>query len=132
MSRHGNSAAVVIANGAAITGALNLDTLSGVAQDGAVTPQKVGMRLGGLIMPASWTAASLTFQISADGVNFVDLRDKYDNEVTVTVAANMGYLLDLVDWVTLPYLKIRSGTAAAPVNQLASRTLTLLLRATGV
>jgi hypothetical protein len=132
MSRHGNSATVTIASGAALTAALNLDTLSGVAQDDSVVSQKLGMRLGGIIMPSAWTAANLTFQVSADGTNFFDLHDKYDNEIAVTVAASSGYLLDLADWMTFPYLKIRSGTAAAPVNQAATRNLVLLLRATGV
>jgi len=132
MSRHGNSATVTIASGTAITSVLTLDTIAGVAQDYSAAPQKTGMRLGGLIMPSAWTAANLTFQVSADGVSFVDLHDKYDNEVVVTVTANNGYLLDLADWITLPYLKIRSGTSAAPVNQVANRSLILLLRATGV
>jgi len=132
MSRHGNSATVSIASGAALTAALNLDMLSGVSQDDNVVSQKLGMRLGGIIMPSAWTAASLTFQVSADGTNFFDLHDKYDSEVAVTVTANNSYLLDLADWITFPYLKIRSGTSAAPVNQAATRSLILLLRATGV
>ena len=132
MSRHGDYAAATIASGAALTGALALDSISNVSQDGNVAPQKLGMRLGGIIMPSAWTVAGLSFQVSADGVNFFDLHDKYDSEITVPVVANTAYLLDIADWITLPYLKIRSGTSAVPVNQAASRTLTLLLRATGV
>ncbi len=132
MSRHGDSALVTIASGSALTAALALDSISGVSQDDNVVPQKIGMRLGGLIMPAAWTAANLTFQVSADGIAFADLHDKYDNEIVVTVTANNAYLFDLADWITFPWLKIRSGTSAVPVNQTASRGLTLLLRATGV
>lgn len=132
MSRHGNYATVTISSGTALTSALTLDTISGVTETFNAMSQKLGMRLGGIIMPSAWTAANLTFQVSADGISFHDLRDKYDAEVMVSVSANNGYVLDLADWLTLPYLKIRSGTAAAPVNQAATRTLTLLLRATGV
>lgn len=132
MSRHGNSAIITIASGTALSSALSLDVISGVPQNDSVAPQKVGMRLGGLMMPSAWTSAALTFQASADGVTFADLHDKYDNEITLTVSANNAYVLDLADWVTLPYLKIRSGTSAVPVNQSALRSLTLLLRATGV
>lgn len=132
MSRHGNFATATITNGTALTGALNLDILANVPQDFAVTAQKQGMRLGGIIMPAGWTAANLTFQISADGVSFVNMYDKYGSEVVVAVAAGQGHVLDFADYITLPWLKIRSGTAATPVNQAADRSLTLLLRATGV
>jgi hypothetical protein len=132
MSRHGNFATVTLNSGTALTAALALDTLSGVNENFQAVSQKQGMRLGGLIMPSAWTAASLSFQISADGVSFNDLRDKYDNEIVVTVTANNAYLFDLADWITFPFLKIRSGTAAAPINQAATRSLTLLLRATGV
>lgn len=132
MSRHGNSATISIASGSALSGAISLDTISGVPETYNAVSQKLGMRLGGIIMPAAWTAASLTFQVSADGVTFNDLRDKYDSEIAVTVNANNAYLLDLADWITFPWLKIHSGTSATPVNQAATRTLTLLLRATGV
>ncbi|MEJ0062403.1 MAG: hypothetical protein WDO70_04180 [Alphaproteobacteria bacterium] len=132
MSRHGNYATATISSGASITGALNLDAISGVAEAGQAVSQKLGMRLGGIVMPAAWTAAGLTFQVSADGTSFFDLRDKNDNEVTMTVSAGKAYLLDLADWVTVPWIKIRSGASASAVNQGADRTLTLLLRATGV
>jgi hypothetical protein len=132
MSRHGNFATAIITTGTALSAAINLDTAAGVPENMQSISQRVGMRLGGIIMPPAWTAASLSFQISADGVTFADLRDRFDTEITATVTANNAYLFDLVDWVTFPWLRIRSGTAVTPVNQVASRTLTLLLRATGV
>lgn len=82
-------------------------------------------KLVGIQMPAAWTAASLTFQGSWDGVTYADI---YDNatERTYTVAASRFLALNVGDWVGIRYIKVRSGTSGTPVNQGAARSITLL------
>ena len=83
-------------------------------------------------MPAGWDAASLTFQKSTDGVNFEDVHDDAGNEVTAQVTASVSITIGegtaagkakREDFLGAPFLKIRSGTSAAPVNQGAERQL---------
>lgn len=100
-----------IANNAALSGTIDIGTNS----------------LFAIVMPASWTAANLTFQVSADGANFFDLYDDAGTEVTFTAAAsrviqnsNPGR------WLGFRYLKVRSGTSGTPVNQGGARSLTII------
>lgn len=76
-------------------------------------------------MPASWTTANLTFQVSEDGTTFYDLYNDAGTEYTVTAAANRVLRLTLADWLAVRYMKIRSGTTGSAVNQAAARTLKL-------
>lgn len=82
-------------------------------------------RLHTIMMPAAWTAANLTFQVSADGVSFIDLFNAA-GEVVVTAAAARALALDQAMFPAFRHVKIRSGTAGVPVNQVAARDLTLL------
>ena len=97
-------------------------SLSGSADLGGTT-------LSGYIMPAAWTAADLTFQGSVDGANFSDIYDSFGNEVSHSVAASRFVALNPADFAGIRYLKIRSGTTGAPVNQAAERIVTLVTRA---
>ncbi|MFA6280382.1 MAG: hypothetical protein WC612_06285 [Bdellovibrionales bacterium] len=102
-----------IAAGAALSGAVNLG----------------GLRLFGLVMPAAWTAAGITFQVSYDGgTSWSNLYDANGNEVSVTVAASRAIALDPVTFAAISMIKVRSGTAAAPVNQIAAAAVQLVLR----
>ncbi|HBY62160.1 MAG TPA: hypothetical protein DEH78_20260 [Solibacterales bacterium] len=83
-------------------------------------------------IPAAWTAAALTFQVSKDNSTFMNLYDAA-GEVSIAsaavVASGVVGLSDnlqaiLGEW---PYFKIRSGTAGTPVAQGADRTLTVYL-----
>ena len=87
-----------------------------------------GHYLAAIIMPAVWTDAPITFQASADGVTYNDVHDTAGTEVTVTVAASRLIVLPPTDWYPVPFLRVRSGPSATPVNQLAARMLTLLAR----
>ncbi len=88
-----------------------------------------GLRLFGIVMPAAWTAAALTFQVSFDeGASWSNLYDANGSEVNVTVAASRAITLDPVVFAAVPMLKVRSGTAAAPVNQTAAAALQLVVR----
>ena len=86
----------------------------------------------GIIMPTGWTAAALTFQASIDGDNFFDLYDQAGTETNIpTAASRFVGGLDALNFGSFNYLKVRSGTTGTPVNQAASRELTLVLRNAG-
>lgn len=84
------------------------------------------LRLEGVIMPAAWTAADLTFQVSRDGSAFQNLFDDADNEVIVQAAASRNVALRddvkkaFSGW---RWLRVRSGTSGTPVAQAAERTI---------
>lgn len=80
--------------------------------------------VSGIIMPAEWTAASLTFQGSHDGVTFVNIRNDSGDEYVIPADASWGIVLS----APLPFrhIKVRSGTSGTPVNQAAERTLELV------
>lgn len=100
----------LIANGASLSGAIDMG----------------GRTLAGIQIPAAWTAADMTFMASFDGVNYFILRDQTGTEVQLTVAANYLIHTTLASWQGIRYLKVRSGTSGAPVNQGADRTITLV------
>jgi hypothetical protein len=87
-----------------------------------------GHYLSAIVMPATWTAAVITFQASADGVTYNDVHDIAGTEIAVTTAAGRMIVLPPTDWYPVPFIRIRSGTSAVPVNQLAERLLGLLVR----
>jgi hypothetical protein len=70
-----------------------------------------------ITVPQEFTGSSLTFQVSTDGKFYNDLYDAKGNEIAVT--ANPDSSIVLVEpWVRLiPYIKFRSGTRDAPVEQ---------------
>jgi len=77
-------------------------------------------------MPTGWTAASLTFQVSEDGVTYQNHYDDAGNEVTLTVAASRSVQVTPDSLQGALYLKVRSGTSGSAVNQGAERVLTLV------
>jgi hypothetical protein len=84
--------------------------------------------LVGILYPAAWTAAGLSFQVSFDGVTYHVLRDDAGTEITKGVTAGQFRYLDPTEFMSAIYLKLQSGTSGTPVNQLAARTLTLYTR----
>lgn len=84
--------------------------------------------LVGIVMPAAWTAASITFQVTPDDVNFSELYDGAGNEVTLTAAAGQFLQIDPTKWRGITAVKVRSGTAATPVAQAVQAVLTLITR----
>ena len=112
---YAQSVDVVIASGATgLSAAVDLKGLTPVA----------------IQMPATWVAADLTFQMSLDGgTTYCNLYDEDGNEVAVKAAASQVVALStLANFWGGGLLKVRSGTAAVPVNQTASRTLILSAR----
>jgi len=110
---------VTIAASGSLSGGANLN-----GRDNA----PAGLRVCGIVMPAAWTAASMTFEVSMDGVTYQDLYDADGNEMTFTVAAATTLTLDPAIFAAMPYVKVRSGVSATPVNQAAERTVGLVLR----
>jgi len=84
--------------------------------------------LVGIVMPAGWDAAALTFQATPDDVNFGGLCTSAGAEVSFAPAAGQFIVVDPTLWRGVTGIKLRSGTSASPVNQTANRTLTLVTR----
>jgi hypothetical protein len=87
-------------------------------------------QLVGIIMPAAWDAAALTFQGSIDGSTWGEVRSA-GAAFTVASADAIASALVLLDSHVTPairFLKVRSGTSGAAVNQTADRVITLLTR----
>ena len=104
--------AAVIASGASVSGDLNLG----------------GRILVGIAMPAAWTAASITFEVSPDrGTTWLDMYDITETEMAISPVVDNYYAIDPLQFLGVNHLRIRSGTAATPVNQGAERTVTLML-----
>ena len=80
-----------------------------------------------VVMPASWTAANLTFQGSVDGITYNNLYDDTGTEVTITAAASQYIVLSSPAKILgLRWIKVRSGTNGTPVNQGADRALVIV------
>ena len=88
-----------------------------------------GLTIVGLIMPGTWTAAPITFQASFDNATYNDAYNSEGAEYLINVLASRHVVLTSLNalFSTSRYLKLRSGTAAVPVAQGGSRSLTLLL-----
>lgn len=90
---------------------------------------KIGLsQIVGLDVPTI-DSATLSFQVSADGVTYRNAYDAAGAEVT-TGAANTGnrFLAAPASVAAAAYVKVRSGTGGTPVNQGADRTITLICK----
>lgn len=83
-------------------------------------------RLSRISMPASWTTAKLTFQVSPDGDTYQDLYDYLGIETTVEAAAAREISLDIQPFLSIRYIKVRSGISATAVAQAARREIKLI------
>lgn len=108
-----NVVEAVIANGESLAPAVYLE----------------GEVLVGIRIPAAWTAASITFQASMDDVTYLNVYlSTAATELAITVAVDRHIWLDPWENASYRWLKVRSGTAAIPVNQGAERTIELITR----
>jgi hypothetical protein len=82
-----------------------------------------------LTMPADWTPANITFQISSDGEMYNDLVDRNGNEITMTVVAGSAVVLSqFAEYLkAVAFIKIRSGTAEYPVAQNMQRAFAVAI-----
>lgn len=104
-------ATATIASGGSLSGAVDLGE----------------QRAHRLALPGVWTTAAITFQVSYDGLAFNDLYTP-DGEYTLSssvVAASRSITLDQAVFYGVRYLKVRSGTAGAAVNQAAERVINI-------
>jgi hypothetical protein len=75
----------------------------------------------GLVMPATWTPALVTIQGSPDGTIFYDLHDGVPGtELAFNVSVNSMVMLNPDRMRCCKAVKLRSGTAAAPIMQSAA------------
>jgi hypothetical protein len=108
------SATVTIANGASLSGALQI-------QDGCA--------ILGAITDSAWDTADMTFAVSLDGTNFFPLLNEAGTEVeAASVAASSAVALPDSLTKGWKYIKVRSGTSAAATNQTGATVVTLTYR----
>lgn len=93
-------------------------------------------RITGLILPATWVAAALSFQFSVDGTNWYELQTFDGTTLTAvtvdatTAAQGTGWIFadrELQALAGIRLMRPRSGLVGAAVNQTATRTLTWLV-----
>jgi hypothetical protein len=86
----------------------------------------VNRLLVGIQMDVGWDAAALTFQMSPDGgTTWLEMQGA-SAVLTYNAAAGQYIAIDPTLWRGVTMLKVRSGTSGSPVNQTATRTLTLI------
>lgn len=107
------------------TQAISRTIASGASLSSAI--QVSGFLVVGLVMPAAWTAASITFSVSSDGSTYNDMYSE-GAEYSLTVDASQFHELNPRLFAGAQYLKIRSGTSGTPVNQGADRVVQLIVR----
>lgn len=82
-----------------------------------------------ITMPAGWTPANLTFQISSDGNGYNDIYDVHGKPITVNVVPGSAVRVP-IEWSTmLGFLKLRSGTRDFPVEQEERREFAVAIEA---
>ena len=106
---------------------------STISSGGSVTPTIAlgNNSLVGIIMPVAWTAAALSIEVSMDGTNWVStLYDSYSAQTGYysTPVAGAAYAADILSIIGFKYIRLRSGTAAAPVNQAANRVFSIITK----
>lgn len=84
--------------------------------------------ISGIIFPAVWTAASLSFQISDDDVNWYDLYDGTGEYVLSTAGTSRFVAVESAKFIGVKAIKLRSGAAGTPVVQVATRSLKIIGR----
>ena len=88
-----------------------------------------GLPICGIIMPAAWDAADLTFQASCDvAANVANVYDKDGLELDIKTAAGSFITIDPSYFAGVRFIKVRSGTSVTPVNQSATRSIVLAIR----
>lgn len=97
----------------------------GVVSDALALLKQSPVRIN---MPAAWTTANLTVQVSEDGVTYRNLYEEDGREKTITVAADRSIIVDPIDYIGVGYLKLRSGTVGTTVAQAATRVIEVVYR----
>jgi hypothetical protein len=91
-----------------------------IIEEGEALSDAVDVSKGELVrltMPAAWTSAALTFQISSDGEGFNDLYNYDGGETQIVVAPGAGIIFPRDFLRGIGFIKFRSGTSNQPVPQ---------------
>jgi len=79
-----------------------------------------------ITLPAQWSSAWLTFQISQDGAVYSDLYWPTGGLVVVTVVPGSTIVTDPAVWGAA-FFKFRSGSPTNPIVQTATRNFTCVV-----
>ena len=85
--------------------------------------------LVGFIMPAAWTAATVSIDVSTDNAIWsTAVYGPTGTAISTWAAPTAGaaYAVDAMAMLGFRYIRLRSGTVGAPVVQTAIRTFTML------
>ena len=84
-----------------------------------------GLLLSGIVFPAAMTGATITFEFSFDGTNFVDVVETDGTEVSYSVSAGNVVRVDPSGWAfaSTGFLRITSASSEA-----ADRTINLIFK----
>ena len=107
------------------------DTVAAVIPNGGALSPVVdlgGVQLVGFVMPGTWSAAHIGFQVSIDGTNFVPLHTTADAVYDIAVTGGNAYSLPPSDFAGWRYVKVWSQSAGTGVNQGQQSTVTLVVR----
>ncbi len=112
--------ALVVLNGPAIAAG---ESLSDVLDCTSGVPCRI-------TMPADWTSAILTFQISTDGQGFNDLVQPDGHEVQFNVVPGSAVMVP-ADSSNFNYIKFRSGSRDNPIPQPERRQFAMAVAQSG-
>ena len=101
--------------------------LNGASLSGVIDLRTVGVPVA-IQMDAAWDTNAVTFQGSYDNVTWTDLRVAGVEESIAGVVASSMEPLVYGHFLAPRYLKVRSGTAGAPVNQVGNTVITVIAR----
>ena len=84
-----------------------------------------GLLLSGIVFPSAMTGATITFDFSFDGTNFVDVVETDGTEVSYSVSAGNVVRVDPSGWAfaSIGFLRVTSGSTEA-----ADRSIKLIFR----
>jgi hypothetical protein len=80
-----------------------------------------------ITMPADWTAAGLSFQMSSDGNFFNDCFDSTGHEIVMTVIPGTAVPIPVHWGNMMGWVKFRSGPRENPVPQEAKRDFSIAM-----
>jgi hypothetical protein len=103
----------IIASGQTVSGAVDLGIVN------------YNFRLIGLVFPAAFTGANVTFQVSADDVTYQPLHNSTDAALTVTVSAGNSYSFKQDEVALIGSWRFMKLVSASPEG--AQRTITPLV-----
>jgi len=101
--------------------------LDGQSLSGAADLRALGAPVA-IITDAAWDTNAVTFQLSVDGVLYTDLRSGATEVGQPAVVASAITALNPFDFLAARYIKVRSGTSAAPVVQAGDTVVTIVAR----